>query len=170
MIIANKNTRWIYLPLFERCKVDSCNIYQLICLHRSTRYCVVFKLRNFLNGIVPNRFKFRIEFPDCMPTGEYSYYLVSNNEWTMAEINTNFVVDTVRQADVIAIKANCQYIGSNGKLLVTRLCKEGDATGPIATHLTVLHTGLLRYKCEEVICDPHDMYEKPDADFIHYND
>lgn len=193
MIIINNCNEIIELPLFERCKRSFNGIYQLILLHRFTRKVIVYKVIDLNFGICPIRLRFNIEFPECAELGEYSYYLVDTNEWKDNEVDINFVSETNRKTDKSAITLNGKFIVSDGKLLVTswfksKLLFEGDEVGfkdhpiiieneseyknevgKIADYLTILHTGILKYKIDGICCDFPKYDGKNNKNYIQYN-
>lgn len=195
MIVIRGNEAMIELPIYEKCKIPECqDVYQLILLHRFTRQVVVFKIRDLNFGWCPVRYKFRFTIPDWVLTGEYTYYLVTTNEWIPSEIDRNFVVDSYRKTDKEAITIDGKFIVIDNKILVTKWFKsklgwEGDewqvgcepilfdndskddsSEGKIVDYMTILHTGIIKYFNEEVICcGPLEYEGKDQKEYIEYN-
>lgn len=174
MIILSETTQIIHLPKLERCKLDECNLYYLLLHNNYTKELWVFKVRDFNSN--PIRFNIYLEIPECFDEGEYTYYLVSVDDWNTDKLSTNYPTQTQFQTDKEAITTNGMYIISNNKMLVTskfkaKLLIDGkeikDAShlltafgesddereeGEIVKEVNVLNTGLLKYHLNQKIC------------------
>lgn len=192
MIIVQKEEEIIYIPINQRCKIDKCNIYQLIIYDRYEKCTLVYKLQNI--SFDPIRFAFKIILPDYFTDGhEYTYYLVNTNEWTPKDINKNYVTNTRRTTDKQAISKDGLYIISNGKMLVTSFfkaklmqedekIKEGEyvvlvndkskdmrAYGDIVDSLSILDIGIMKYiKPSPAICKDHCKYTSGHNEYVSY--
>lgn len=156
-----------------RCKDDPCNIYQLILQHIQSKCITIFKVRDI--SINHLRYCFKFELPDCFPSGEYNYFLVSSNEWGKCDLNQEIVKNTRYYADKRALSINGMKIIADNKLLVlssfkavlffgwkklsdgenilitTSKTSNKDKTGDIVETLDILNSGLLRYDFENIL-------------------
>lgn len=173
MIHINKNTEHLILPRLDRCKNDHCNLYQLIIQNKANKEITVFKLRD-CNYDNPIYYGFNFFLPDCVTPGEYDLYLVSNDEWEKGEINMDRPKDTIRTPNIGAIDSNGgiliagDYLITNGIFkarffdseltqltsenigLLIHAESEDHSSGELCKHLCLIHTDLLKYKCDKV--------------------
>lgn len=169
-IRVNSSDCLIQIPIYMRCKMDWCNLYQLVLQNRLTKEVFVYKLRDF-NSNNQVRYTFRFEIQDCMEYGEYTYYLIRNDEWEAIDINTTYVPDSNRLTDKEMVLSNNKFLivgdklvvlpftrvklidasgcdlSSDGSYLTTK--KESDdcrITGELETCIELLATGLFKYE------------------------
>lgn len=167
MILTNKKEFWFYPHKLKRCMEDACNLYQVILQNTYTKEVFVYKVRDFSANNI--RFCFRFIMPEC--TGDYMYYIVSNNEWDSSEINWDNIDNTNLLTDKTAVTFNGMYLVANGKLVVSKYFKakatikemelpilvesesEDERTeGELVTSLDILSKGLLRYTINPFMC------------------
>lgn len=166
MIIATSDHVTCFIPVIQRCK-DCNDEYQLIIMNRMRRCIYVFNLEDISNNYL--RYHFEFDMPECAEKGEYTYYLVCNDQWNNKEIDRNFVLNTIRKVDKSYFTYDGNIIVYNGRVLVTSWLKaalsfedepikisgqyiivdeqsiDNRADGEIVEYLDVLYTGILKY-------------------------
>lgn len=122
MLIVEKNKVYLHLPVLQRCLLDPCNIYRLILQNNFTKRVFVFRIRALLGNTRVSRFRlsFRFEVAECMDEGEYSYYLVSDENWiNPGNININSVKYSEKTTDKGAILYDDMLLVAGNKIIVT---------------------------------------------------
>lgn len=176
MITIDDKCITIPVPLFERCKKDSCNIYNMILQHRASKCITVFKVRSVTTK-TDIRLWIKLVMPDDMEQGEYTYYLVSEDEWKNSEIDRNYVLYSYRKTDKEAFTVGGKIIVANNGIVVQKWknARLIDATGDIIAKgkylsakaesedakavgkiyepmMGMLATGVLKYGIDDIMC------------------
>lgn len=116
MIYGFGNCFNLHIPKLQKCKLDPCNTYQIIFQNIKTNCIYVFKVRDLsINNL---RYNFFIKVPDCFLTGEYNYFLISEDDWSSCEINSDIVKQTKQYVDKSSLIVNGMKVISNEKLIV----------------------------------------------------
>lgn len=169
MIIFNQ-TNELILPKVNRCRLDPCNLYQLILQNKATKEFTIFKIRDYSTNN-PMYFVCYFDIPEWFEAGEYEMYFVKSNEWVPGQINEDNVYDSVVMTDKTPVAMHGILLMSGDRLLVTKNfkakladisntgvksrgyeivsytdSKDMRATGEIWTYLDVLFTDIVKYK------------------------
>lgn len=170
-MILRKNIKGYYtFPKINRCLLDACNIYRVILYNRMSEDTYVMRVRD-RSSDNPLRFCFYIEVPECIANGEYTYYVINDDEFTAETLNRNFIGNSKLVADKNAICFGGKFLlDSCGRILVTNKfnasivvgdCELEDpctgdiilsnyesddkrAAGDIVTRISVLSCGVLK--------------------------
>lgn len=122
MLIVEKNKINLHLPVLQRCLLDPCNLYRFILQNSCTKRVFVYRIQALLGNTKVSNFRlcFRFEVAECMDEGEYTYYLVSDDNWINPEnIDINSVKSSVKWTDKGAILYDDMLLVANNKLVVT---------------------------------------------------
>lgn len=182
MIILTEKEETIYLPKLERCKLDACNLYYLLLHNNYTKVLWVFKVRDIYANLNPLRFTICFKVPECeegrapFDEGEYTYYLISYDDFNIDKLSTNYPDRSQIVTDKEAFTYNGLYLVSGDKMLVysgfkakvkacdkeikygdslliaTKKSEDKKAEGKIVTEVSVLNSGLLKYQLNKKIC------------------
>ncbi len=207
MIQIDSNCSYIQLPKTDRNKLDKDNLYYLILHNNYTKDVWLFKVKDLkpndyqlwtAGDIHTNdiRFLFKLEIPQEFEQGEYTYYLVSYDDWEICDLDTNFPQKSVITIpDKSILSYNGMHIIANNRLLVTNQFKamavsngiagvfespgtrivannysdDTSAYGEITKNIKILNTGLLKYHLHNTVCDEYLQYDGGEQDnYIQY--
>lgn len=196
MIILDNECSHIVIPKLERCMQDPGNIYFLILHNNYTKEIWMFRLRDYRGSRM--LYIFPVSMPVEFEEGEYTYYLVSKDEWNVERVSIHYPEKSLFVTDKEAVSHGSMYIVSNGDMLVTkyfkaRLCvgdteihaggdgkhheriavtciHEGEARGDITREVRILNTGLLKYRRIDGRCEEFIEYDGGEHDhYVQYN-
>lgn len=127
MIYTDSPDFYLTIPKINRCKLDGCNVYQLLLHNTYTKEVWMFKVRdsvflkNFtldINPVSETRFQFHMIFPEDMQHGTYEYYILPNGEWEAEDINVDVIDNSYTATDKSGVVNNGQFLVLGDKLLV----------------------------------------------------
>jgi hypothetical protein len=191
MIITSDKEFFLQLPIFQKCNLDPCNKYLILLQNNFTKECWLFKVLNFSNNH-KLRFLFRFDIPKCMERGEYTYYLITNNDWDIDNINIDNIKNSVDITNKMAITNDGLYIINYNVMLVTSGFKAllydcddiivndkvplqfefnttKDDDGFIVKYLNIIQTGLFKYVESNKICCESPQFQPTQNIYTQFN-